>query len=240
MRVSQIMTSNVITIDKNLSLTNAIDIMQRNEISRLVVTDAKKIVGVMTEKDIMRELGSSKTGRLLPEHIHVSNLMTANPITVAPEVMAKRAAEIMLEHDISCLPVVAGGELLGIATKLDFAKVCMDFDDIFAGQVMQASPITVSPGDRAIHARKLLLEEDLVGLPVHRGRLARGRRHNQKSGDEARSLPGGGAGPLQERAHPQPAGRRHHDAARGEHAKRTKSWPTWHVLCLKSVSRACQ
>ena len=169
MRVSQIMTSNVITIDKNLPLTNAIDAMQRHEISRLVVTDAKKIVGVLTEKDIMRELGSTKTSRLPPEHIHISNLMTANPITVAPEVTAKRAAEIMLEHDISCLPVVAGGELLGITTKLDFAKVCMDFDDIFAGQVMQASPITVSPGDRAIHARKLLLEEDLVGLPVVEG-----------------------------------------------------------------------
>ena len=61
---------------------------------------------------------------------------------------------------------MAEGKLVGIVTKLDFAKVCSDLEDIFAGQVMQSSPITVSLTDRAIHARKLLLEEDLVGLPV--------------------------------------------------------------------------
>ena len=169
MRVNQIMTPNVITIDKNLPLTNAIEAMRHNGISRLVVTDAKKIAGVLTEKDIVREMGSAKAYRLPPGRMHVSNLMTVNPISVAPDVTAKRAAEIMLEHDISGLPVVVGGELVGIVTKLDFAKVCMDFDDIYAGQVMQATPITVSPGDRVIHARKLLLEEDLVGLPVVEG-----------------------------------------------------------------------
>jgi CBS domain-containing protein len=54
-------------------------------------------------------------------------------------------------------------------TKMDFAKICSTYDDIFSGQVMQANPITVSLGDRVIHARKLLLEEDLIGLPVMDG-----------------------------------------------------------------------
>jgi len=172
MRVNQIMTPDVITIDKNSPLSNAIDLMQRSAVSRLVVVENGKIVGVLTERDIMRELGSAKSYRQPPGRMHISNAMTTNVITVAPDVMAKRAAEIMLEHDISGLPVVAEGKLVGIVTKLDFTKVCSDLEDVFAGQVMQSSPITASPTDRAIHARKLLLEEDLVGLPVvERGAL---------------------------------------------------------------------
>jgi CBS domain-containing protein len=72
----------------------------------------------------------------------------------------------MLDHDISGLPVIAEDKLVGIVTKMDFAKICSTYDDIFSGQVMQANPITVSLGDRVIHARKLLLDEDLIGLPV--------------------------------------------------------------------------
>ena len=169
MRISQIMSSPVITIDKDLSLVNAIDLMRHNEVSRLVVLQAGRIVGVVTERDIARELGSSAAYRLPPGRIHVSSVTTPNPITVAPDVMAKRAAEIMLEHDISGLPVVEGDRLVGMVTKLDFAKVCMNYDDIYVGQVMQASPTTVSPGDRVVHARRLLLDEGLIGLPVVEG-----------------------------------------------------------------------
>ncbi len=169
MRVSQIMSSPVVTLDKDQPLANAIDLMQRNEISRLVALQAGKIVGMITEKDIAREMGSSTAYRLSPERIHVSNVMTLNPITVAPEVMVKRAAEIMLDHDISGLPVVEGEHLAGIVTKLDFAKVCSEYEDVYVGQVMQASPTTVSLGDRVVHARRLLLDEDLIGLPVMEG-----------------------------------------------------------------------
>lgn len=166
MRVSQIMTPNVITIDKDISLAEAIGQMRRREISRLVVMDAGKIAGIVTERDIARELGSTRSYRLPPGRMHVSNVMTANPVTVAPDITAKRAAEIMLDNDISGLPVVENDKLVGIVTKMDFAKVCMGFEDIFAGQIMQSSPRTATPGDRVIHARRLLLEEDLISLPV--------------------------------------------------------------------------
>jgi CBS domain-containing protein len=166
MRVGQVMNPEVITIDKDVPLVEAIDRLKRHEISRLVVLESGKIVGIITEKDIARELGSASAYRLPPGRLHVSSAMVVNPITVAPDVMAKRAAEVMLDHDISGLPVIAEDKLVGIVTKMDFAKICSTYDDIFSGQVMQANPITVSLGDRVIHARKLLLEEDLIGLPV--------------------------------------------------------------------------
>ena len=170
MRVSQIMSSPALTLDKDLSLADAIDMIKKNEVSRLVVLQNGRIVGVMTEKDIVRDLGSAHAYHLPLGKMHVSSVMTPNPITVAPDVMAKRAAELMLDHDISGLPVVEGDKLLGIITKLDFAKVCINYDDVYVGQVMQASPTTVSPGERVIHVRRLLLEEDLLAAPVMEGR----------------------------------------------------------------------
>ncbi|MEW6593001.1 MAG: CBS domain-containing protein [Candidatus Hadarchaeota archaeon] len=166
MRVNQIMSSPAVVADKDVELAAAVDLMKRHEVSRLVATHAGKIVGVLTEKDIAREMGSLHAYRLPSGRLHVSSLMTANPVTVEPDVTAKRAAELMLERDISGLPVVQEGALVGVVTKLDFAKICAGYEDIYVGEVMQANPTTVSPQDRLIHARKLLLEEDLLLLPV--------------------------------------------------------------------------
>lgn len=166
MRVYQLMTPKVITVEKSNSLVEAAELMRKNEISRLVVTDAGEIVGIITEKDIIRELGTPQAYRVPPSRIHVSGAMSADLITVEPEVTAKRAAELMLERNVSGLPVVAGEDLKGIITKLDFAKVCVGFDDIYVGEVMEMNPIAVSPNDRVLHARKLMLEEGAIVLPA--------------------------------------------------------------------------
>jgi CBS domain-containing protein len=169
MLVKQIMTSSPITIDKDLPLTDAIDLMQHHEISRLIVLDAGGLVGILTERNIARKLCSTSSYRLLPSRMRVSSVMTANPVTVAPNASAKEAAGLMLDRNISGLPVVDRGTLTGIVTKMDFAKVCLEFGDIFAGQIMQPNPVTASPGNRVIHARRLLLDEGLIGLPVVEG-----------------------------------------------------------------------
>jgi len=171
MRVSHIMSSPVIALDKDRSLADAIDYMKREQISRIVAVQNGRVVGILTEKDIARELGSMHAYRLPPARLHISSVMTPDPISVAPDVMAKRAAELMLDHDISGLPVLEGGKLVGIVTKMDFAKICMEYEDVYVGQVMQASPTTLSPGDRVIHARKLLLEEEILALPIVENRV---------------------------------------------------------------------
>ncbi|MEM2874720.1 MAG: CBS domain-containing protein [Candidatus Hadarchaeales archaeon] len=166
MKVSQIMSSPVLTVSKDSTLDRAMEIMVRERISRLVVVDGAKIVGVLTEKDMVRELGSVQTSRLPLSKIHVSSAMTENPTTVAPDIMAKRAAELMLDHDVSGLPVVEEGRMVGIVTKMDFAKVCFEYGDVYAGEIMQSSPLTTSLTDRVMHVRRVLMEEDVLALPV--------------------------------------------------------------------------
>ncbi|MFN4132926.1 MAG: CBS domain-containing protein [Candidatus Hadarchaeales archaeon] len=166
MRVYQLMTPTVVTIAKSKSLMEAVELMEKNKVSRLLVTDDGKIAGTLTEKDIIRGLGTPQAYRVPPSRIHVSGVMGRDPITVEPELTAKRAAELMLERNISGLPVVAGSELRGILTKMDFTKICFDYGDIYVGEVMETTPITVSPDDRVLYARKLMLEEGVGALPV--------------------------------------------------------------------------
>ncbi|MEM1689124.1 MAG: CBS domain-containing protein [Candidatus Hadarchaeales archaeon] len=163
MRVKDIMSSPLLTIDPRVSLGEAVRIMKERKISRLVVVEGEKLVGVLTEKDIAR-IEIPRKGTLGP--IQVGDIMTKNPITVDPNVTAKRAAEIMLERNIGCLPVVEGSKGIGIITKLDFAKVCLDFDDVFVGEVMQSGPRTVGLAEKLPQCRKTMVEEDLVVLPV--------------------------------------------------------------------------
>jgi CBS domain-containing protein len=173
LRVSEIMSSPAICVDKDESISGAIERMEKERISRLVVLEGGRIVGIVTEKDLVRELGSARTYRLPLSRIHVSSAMTPDPVTVAPDITAKRAAELMLDHNISGLPVVEEGRLIGIVTKMDFARVCAGYGDVYVGQVMQSGPLTVPPTDRVIHVRKLLLEEDLLALPVlEEGRIS--------------------------------------------------------------------
>jgi len=160
------MSSPVVTLEKDRPLADAIDLMKKEQISRVVATHNGRVVGIVTEKDIARELGSIHSYKMTPGQLYVSSVMTSDPISVAPDVMAKRAAELMLDHDISGLPVLEGGKIVGIVTKMDFAKICLEYEDVYVGQVMQASPTTVSPGDRVIQVRKLLLEEEILALPV--------------------------------------------------------------------------
>ena len=143
MRVSQIMSSPVTALDKDRLLADAIDLMKKEQISRVVATHNGRVVGVLTEKDIARELGSIHAYRMTPGRLYISSVMTSDPISVAPDVMAKRAAELMLDHDISGLPVMEGGKIVGIVTKMDFAKICLEYEDVYVGQVMQASPTIV-------------------------------------------------------------------------------------------------
>ena len=60
-KVSEIMTTSLVTIDKNSPVRDALRLMKKRGISRLLVTSKGKIVGIVTERDLVRRLGSEKT-----------------------------------------------------------------------------------------------------------------------------------------------------------------------------------
>lgn len=173
MHVKDIMNREVFSVDKDQNIQDALKIMKKHKVSKLPVINTnsehvKELVGIMTEKDIARRLGSSRYGNLAPSHFHVSTVMTPNPVTVESTKSIGIAAKLMIENKIGGIPVVDDGEIVGILTKTDFINTCKgrSFQEIQVADRMTPDPITVGPQDRLVHARRMIFDEDIGRLPV--------------------------------------------------------------------------
>ena len=176
MHIKDIMSSKVVVVDKDQNLNDALKLMKKHKISRLPVINTnndhkRELVGIITEKDIALRLGSSRYGNMPPSHFHVSTVMTPNPITLNAAENLGKAAKIMIENKIGGIPIVDDGEIVGIITKTDFIKTCqgIPYDKTYIKERMQTNVMTVNPGDRLVHARRILIDEDIGRLPVMSG-----------------------------------------------------------------------
>lgn len=164
MKVEEIM-SKAITIDKDRKLSDAIELMEKNNVSSLVVLDEGKVVGMITDKDITRELGSGKHGKMLATSLHVSSAMSSKLVTISKNEDIKEAAKKILENHVSSLPVMDNGELVGIITTTDLIKPLQN-SDALVKEIMSNYVVTVSPSDRVVHARRLMLDNDISRVVV--------------------------------------------------------------------------
>ena len=131
MKVKDIMVRDVTTLDIGDELSLANDIMKLGRIRHLPVLDKKKLVGILSERDLFRSslveaLGHepAKT-RDVMKAIRIQDIMVRNLITISPEADIKEAVQLMLQHKIGCVPVVEGGELTGLVTETDILMLCL-------------------------------------------------------------------------------------------------------------------
>jgi CBS domain-containing protein len=162
------MSRDVICIDKNRKLSDAVNLMEKKEVSRLVVTSDGKVCGMLTEKDIAKHLGSAKHGKALASSLHVSTAMTSDPVILQSGEDVKKAAKLMLDNGISSLPVIRGEEIVGIITKTDLMKILQDSEEKIE-EAMTEGVVTISPGERVVHARRIMLDKGITRLVVVEG-----------------------------------------------------------------------
>jgi acetoin utilization protein AcuB len=128
MKVRDLMTAKPITADPNTPVLEARQIMLGKLIRHLLVTDGPKLLGIVTDRDIRLNLPSPATSlsvweiNYLLARLTVASVMTKKLVTVSPEADPRDAAVLMLDHRIGALPVVVGGELLGILTETDLLR----------------------------------------------------------------------------------------------------------------------
>ena len=118
--VEDFMSTAVITMKESDTLSAAQIQMKMAEIRHLPVVDAKgHVVGVLSDRDILRNLT-----RLEGTPMPVSQIMSRRVRTALPTMPAAEAAALLLEHRFGCLPVVGDDEqVVGIVTETDFVKI---------------------------------------------------------------------------------------------------------------------
>jgi CBS domain-containing protein len=170
--MKEVMKRDLITIDKDQNLGDALGLMDRRRISRLLVTEGGRVCGIITEEDIADRLGTGRERKLKTSHIHVSAAMSKDLVVIPTDSERGDAAKIMLENGFSSLPVVEDSEIVGLVTKTDLVRSLIKSEKTVEGFYTK-NPVLVNPGDTLVSARKLMLEYNIHRLLVtDRGFLA--------------------------------------------------------------------
>jgi len=120
MQVKDAMNPKVVVATKEISIKEAARIMAKFKIGSLVILENDKIVGIITESDIIRKIVA--TG-LDPTLTKVEETMSKDVVTVDAEKDLGDACQMMVDHKIKRLPVLDGGKLVGILTTTDIISV---------------------------------------------------------------------------------------------------------------------
>jgi CBS domain-containing protein len=119
MQVSSIMVRNVVTIEAGGSTRQAAKLMDERGISSLLVVSEGKLIGIVTEKDLVVRLLARG---LSPDKTLVEEVMSYPVITTGPDADLEEATKKMLVNGIKKLPVVEDGHVVGILSLTDVAK----------------------------------------------------------------------------------------------------------------------
>ena len=120
MEIKHAMTKRVMVIGPDATIKNAAGIMTKYRVGCLVVMEDNKLVGILTELDIIWKVVA---GDLNPNTTKVSDVMTKKVLTIQANKTLEDATHIMVENKIKKLPVLEGDKLVGIITATDLISV---------------------------------------------------------------------------------------------------------------------
>jgi len=168
MQIKNLMSEDIITIDKDQNLSDALKLLRKHNVSRLPVTNNKELVGIISERDIADKLGSSKYESMPASRLHISSVMVKDVFTVPETMQLDEVARLMLENGIGSVPVMNDEKMVGIVSKADFVTLAVGiaFDKITVKEIMTKDLTVVSPTERLVHARRQMKESHVGRLPV--------------------------------------------------------------------------
>jgi len=134
MLVKEWMTKNVITVDADESMNDAIYTLEENRIRLLPVMEKGQLTGIISDRDLKQTLPGKENINDMDEFIdliakiRVREIMTRNPHVTTPDHTIEEAAEILVNERISGLPVMdKDNQLVGIITRTDIFKMLIKF-----------------------------------------------------------------------------------------------------------------
>ncbi len=166
MKVSDVMTTAVVTVGSETPLRDVAALLTERRISGLPVVDDGRVVGVVSEGDILAKergrvaerrglfgvlLDDRATAELKLEARTAGTAMTSPALTIAPNRPVAEAAGTMVDEGVNRLPVVdAEGTLLGIVTRADLVRAFVRTDDELAEDIREGvllKALWITPGN---------------------------------------------------------------------------------------------
>ena len=170
MTIENVMSKGIVTVRKDQTISDALKLMSKHKISRLPVISPKtdELVGIITEKDMAIKIASSKYEEVPLSHMRISTIMTDDVLTANVSDSKVQILKTMVENHIGGVPIIDGDNIVGMVTKTDFLKEAdlIPFEDTQIKEIMTNRVITVNPDERIVHARRLMIDNDIARLVV--------------------------------------------------------------------------
>ncbi len=127
-KISEIMSTRVVTIEMDDRLSVAKEIFENAPFHHLLVIEDDELQGILSERDYLRALSphvgnineTERDSETLQRRAH--QVMSRNPVTIAPHKTLNDASRLMLEHNIGSLPVLKRGKIVGVITWKDLLR----------------------------------------------------------------------------------------------------------------------
>lgn len=132
MLVKERMSHPVISVKPDVPILEALKLMQRERIRRMPVVQDGKMIGIISDKDLIHAAPSDATSlsvweiNYLVSRIHVKDVMTTNVLSVTEDTPIEEAARIMADNKIGGLPVMSDGGVVGLITETDLFKILLE------------------------------------------------------------------------------------------------------------------
>jgi acetoin utilization protein AcuB len=132
MLVGERMSHPVISIPPDMPIVDALNMMKRERIRRTPVVKDGKLIGIVSDKDLLNASPSPATSlsvwemNYLLSKITVRDVMTKDVLTVTEDTPIEQAARIMSDNKIGGLPVMRGDRVVGIITETDLFKIFLE------------------------------------------------------------------------------------------------------------------
>ena len=132
MLVGERMSHPIISIAPDMPVHDALDLFKRERIRRAPVVKDSKLVGIVSDKDLLNASPSPATSlsvwemNYLLSKITVSEVMSKKVLTVAEDTPIEEAARIMADNKVGGLPVMRDGHVVGIITETDLFKIFLE------------------------------------------------------------------------------------------------------------------
>ena len=118
--VDEIMSRDVLCVDGSASLVDAAERMHGRRVGAVVVLEGKRLVGILTERDVLRAVATGQVAGT------VGDAMTASPDTIEADESSGQAAALMIHGGFRHLPVVDGDDLVGMVSIRDLVRLTVE------------------------------------------------------------------------------------------------------------------
>jgi CBS domain-containing protein len=145
MKVRELMTTEPTTVEPKATLGEVATLMKQQDCGSIPVVEGRRLVGIVTDRDIVvRGVAAGKD----PKTQRVSEVMSADPVTIGPDDDVTDAEKKMADRQIRRLPVVEGGKLVGIIVTAQIARAG---NERKVGETLKE--ISAATSGRGSHAR---------------------------------------------------------------------------------------